>query len=335
MSDLVCLVVSNMRARLFGALFLWSIVSAAEPTTHTTVTASVTAEQLFRDGRTLMLAGQQSEACPKFAESQRLDPAVGTLINLGVCYQEIGKTASAWLTLREAVLAAGHMSDAPRVAAIQERLDQLEPRLCRLRIDVKQVSERATVLLDDRVVERALIASGVPVDPGVHRLGVRDGQGYLRIEVPISAEDRLVFVPIGAMHPARAPAATAPQPEMPSQPKELPASAWNGRNLGLVAAGSGLVLGGVSGLFAWQAHRHYGDALSRCPRPEQCTSSTAMSMRREADTFDLVATSGFIVASTLLAAAGALYFWPPREKQPAVAVMADYGGAAASVDCRF
>ena len=54
------------------------------------------AEWLFREGRALMKKGDFAPACAKLAESQRLDPAVGTLMNLAECEERIGRTASAW-----------------------------------------------------------------------------------------------------------------------------------------------------------------------------------------------------------------------------------------------
>ncbi|HEU4534580.1 MAG TPA: tetratricopeptide repeat protein, partial [Polyangiaceae bacterium] len=53
------------------------------------------AEALFREGREAMKRGDLDEACPKFSESQELDPSAGTLLNLALCEQRKGEGARA------------------------------------------------------------------------------------------------------------------------------------------------------------------------------------------------------------------------------------------------
>src|SRR3954454_5915906 len=90
------------------------------------------AEWLFREGRTLMKKRDFLGACPKLEESLRLDPAVGTLMNLAECEERIGRTASAW---QRWGAAADELParDRRRQAALS-RARSLEMRLARLSI---------------------------------------------------------------------------------------------------------------------------------------------------------------------------------------------------------
>src|SRR5262245_45288580 len=54
------------------------------------------AERFFLEGRASMKAGRYEEACARFAESQRFEPASGTLLNLAACREAQGRTATAW-----------------------------------------------------------------------------------------------------------------------------------------------------------------------------------------------------------------------------------------------
>src|SRR5438445_10663209 len=71
-------------------------------------TDAAIAEALFQEGRKLVEQKHFSEACPKFAESQRLDPGIGTLLNLAACHELEGKTATSWSEFTQALGQAEH-----------------------------------------------------------------------------------------------------------------------------------------------------------------------------------------------------------------------------------
>ena len=126
------------------------------------------AESLFEEARESMKRGQPQQACPKFEESQRLDPSLGTLLNLGLCEEQLGRLATAWTKLREFVETAPN--DDPRLTLAQRRIAGLEPKLPKLRVLVLDAEGSATVQLDGVELGRASLGLNLPVDPGEHSL---------------------------------------------------------------------------------------------------------------------------------------------------------------------
>ena len=50
------------------------------------------ADRLFNEANGLVQTGHYAEACPKFEQSQKLDPAIGTQFNLADCFEHVGRT---------------------------------------------------------------------------------------------------------------------------------------------------------------------------------------------------------------------------------------------------
>jgi hypothetical protein len=92
------------------------------------------AEALFNEAKKLVAAGDFEHACPKFAESNRLDPGSGTLLNVGACYEQIGKLASAWGAFNETAVTARNTGDAIRQDEATRRAAVLAPRLSKLSV---------------------------------------------------------------------------------------------------------------------------------------------------------------------------------------------------------
>src|SRR5688572_3592069 len=90
-----------------------------------------TAEALFREGTALLDEKKFAEACPKLAESHRLDPATGTLLALAFCHEGEGRLASAWAEFAEVAGRAREEGRTDRELVAREHAANLEPRLAR------------------------------------------------------------------------------------------------------------------------------------------------------------------------------------------------------------
>lgn len=127
------------------------------------------AETLYREGRQLLLDRRYEEACLKFAESHRLDPATGTLLNLGNCHEAQGKFASAWLAFGEALRAARRELREDRVKFAEERLAAVELSLSRLTLAVTAPDLNGLqVKVDGVAIGPAAYGVASPIDPGTH-----------------------------------------------------------------------------------------------------------------------------------------------------------------------
>lgn len=129
------------------------------------------AESLSLEGRALMDAGTPERACPKFAESERLEASVGTLLNLGACYEALGKTASAWAEFSRALALAKGEGDAERAALADRRMRALEGRLALVNLQVVAV-DGMKVEIDGEGIGSSAWNNVLPLDPGSHTLQV-------------------------------------------------------------------------------------------------------------------------------------------------------------------
>ncbi|GAC1540604.1 MAG: hypothetical protein NVS3B10_05280 [Polyangiales bacterium] len=255
------------------------------PALASTPPERVLAETLFKEARKLSAAGKTAEACAKFEESQHLDPAPGTLINLAVCHEALGKTATAWGELNESLDVARKQKRADRETIALAHLAAVEPRLSRLTIVVPADAELPglQVALDGIAIGNAALGTAFPVDPGVHHVVVRaEGRAPLDLAVTIGAERdaQTVRVPklaeakatpvdapigSGAVEPAKAAAATVPAPPdaAPTPPRDEVRSSADGRaqrTWGYVAFGAGVAAAGVGAFYGLRAHARRTDA---------------------------------------------------------------------------
>lgn len=165
------------------------------------------AQALFDEARRLLDQGRFSEACPKFAESHRMDPGGGTLANLAACHEHEGKLAEAYSEYNEALSIAVRDGRKERQELIRGRLAVLEASVPRVTVTVPPASDAANldVKLDGITLHRAAWGVPIPANPGPHAveasaparatwsLAIQLEPGQRRhIEVPVLGPARVV-----------------------------------------------------------------------------------------------------------------------------------------------
>jgi hypothetical protein len=314
--------------------------ASAEPTTQEKALGS----RLFDDASKLMASGQTAAACPKYAESERLDPELGTLLHLGECYAKINKTASAWASFKEAGDIAAQRGDA-RAPKIRERLAALEKNLSNLVIAVADSEPPALeVRQDGVVVGKAGWGTPIPVDPGEHKISATAPGAKARevtLTVPEKPQTVTVSLPPIEMLPAEAPATaggTTPLVTPSTGPANVAADqsgSWfstHQRALGLVVGGVGVVGIGVGSAFGLMAKSTYDKSDPHC-NGDHCDSS-GHDFRESALGKATVSDVAFGVGGAALIGGAVLFLTAPKQSAQTAIITPIVGPNLALVSVR-
>jgi hypothetical protein len=231
---------------------LWATAANAQPGD-----ATARADAAFKEAMALHSAGRDVEACPKFAESKQLAPAVGVTLYLADCYERTGRKASAWREFREAeTLARAHGDKREDIAA--QRAAALEPQLNRLTVDVPASAAKsgADVQLDGSALPQAFWGAPLAVDPGDHVVTIASpGQALQTSSVHVDASNLSTVAHVGGADAAGAGPVLAPAPapaESASAGTEAAGAIASGGSVGRWAGGGLMVAGAISvGIGTW------------------------------------------------------------------------------------
>lgn len=127
------------------------------------------ASALFDEGKAALDRGAYDDACPKLAESYRLDPAPGALFFAADCEEKRGRLATAWAKFRE--LDDTMAPDDGRRQEVKARLAALDPRVPRVTVSLSKESgelDGASIQRDGVELKAATFGTAVPTDPGSH-----------------------------------------------------------------------------------------------------------------------------------------------------------------------
>lgn len=299
--------------RLLAASLSVAVVSLGVPASAQPSADAAAAETLFQEARGLIAEGRYAEACAKFEASQKLDPGVGTLLNLGDCYERAGKLASAWSTYRSAHAEATKAGQADRQRNAEKLAARIEPLLERLVVEVSPDADvpGLEVKRNGRTLLRAEWGVAIPLDPGTYTIEAI-APGYVRYatEVTFTGGGHLVRVPIRplvAEGSARAGAGgSTDTPGLGGQ-----------KVVGLVVGGiglAGLLAGGVTGMVAMSKK---GQAEDQGCTGQRCTNLAARDLNEEAFGWARASTVLFVTGGLLAAGGAVLYFTAPAAPRSA------------------
>lgn len=302
-----------MRHPAFHALLLAGLVAALpvraqeQPPSESKV-ADQAADQLFREGQTLLQAGKFSEACLRFERSLRIEQALGTLLNLAYCHEHEGRLGAAWDEYRQAAELARGRNEARYDFAVRRR-QEVEKRLAHVVFAVPTGQRMSDVRLDDQPVKLEADGSFF-AEPGPHvvSVGLRDGErlermvtfaaGTERIELPAARENRSGAAappPPASSPPGEATASPSPKapPDASSSASASSSSATTRRTLGWVAAGVGVVGLGLGTYFGIETFAIRNSAADNggC-NGNQCTPQALDRIQGPATTTALLSTIG-------------------------------------------
>jgi hypothetical protein len=282
------------------------------------------AEALFDEGRKLMGEGKFDEACPKLEASQRLDPGVGTLLNLADCLEKRGKTASAWAQFREASAAAHKTGSLDREEIARARARELEAKLAYLTIETWK-GQRVQVTRDGSAVDEAVLGSAIPVDPGEHLISASaTGKRSWSTTVTVGEASRVsVAVPIlpdEAQGPAAASSATAAA--VPATGADSGGgSGSSSLRIAAVAVGAVGVIGVGFGIgFGVDAMSKWSDAKAHC-NPYPYCGAEGQRLGDRAKSSATISTIAFAIGAAGIA--GGLVLWlnaPSKHSETQTAV---------------
>jgi serine/threonine-protein kinase len=323
---------------VLGLGFVLGALVASHPALADEAADRAAADALFIEGRQLVTEGKLEAGCAKLAESQRLDPAPGTQLNLAACLEKRGLWASAWTTYRDAAAAArreGRTAWAAEAEATAARV-ALSMATLEIRVDAREPLDSLEVRRDGALLARAAWNDKLPIDPGPHEISVSspDRKAWrTTVTIPPKADAIVVQVPL--LEPLTPGAPVAPAPVAAVAPAEAPATTSAAadpstrRIAGYALAGVGAVALGLGAVLGLEALSKNSDATDRCHTAGACTDPTGVSLSDQA--------RGLGNASTITLAAGAalaatgvvlVVLSPRRAEAPRVGLVLGPGHAA-------
>ncbi len=280
----------SIRGALLIACALTAVASAETPQQQ--------ADKLFAEGRELLMVKKDAKAaCEKFEAAISLDAtATGTMLNLGLCYETLGKYATSIAWFRKAQSAATEAKLDEYEAAAKEHTRNIAAKVPSLQITVSP--PEAEVRIDGTKIASTEYGK-VEVDPGSHEI-VGTTKGKKKV---VQAID----VPEGT---SKAIAIAFTEDAVP-----VYVDRGKGRRRGaIILGGVGVAALAFSGVYSYAQKQNWKDAgndIAGVPsKPQRDKNQDDIATKVQ-----YIGTGAFILGCGAIVAAGVLYFTAPEKEK--------------------
>jgi eukaryotic-like serine/threonine-protein kinase len=317
-----------MRNRtLIASLLLSSLSLAPRAFGDTPPQDRAAADALYDESAKLAKENRWPEACARLEASQKLDPAIGTLMRLGSCYEHIGRTASAWTTYHDVMGLA--KPDDKRAKQAELDAKRLEPALARMLIEVAPENRAAAVEVrrDGTLLDAGAWGAAVPIDSGAHTVDATgSGKQPWKTTITVEAAPGVTTVRVPVLQSvASAPDALVPAAPVPAAPAPVataaPADFWRPQRIaGLtvgVAGVAGVIVGAVFGVRAM--NKNSASKQDCSPADPNFCNDTGVSLRGDAQTAATISTAALVIGGAAITGGVVLFATTPSGTKPEAA----------------
>ncbi len=225
------------------------------------------ASRLFREGRAAMNAGDYETAADKLFKSHKADPSPGTLLNLAICEEKLGRLLRARKYVRGVL--ADLPEDDPRRPVAEEQAKAIDAKLPRLTVRLAASAKSdVSVELNGKKLGSGDLGKPIPLDPGAHTVVVSSPEGVETHVVEMGEGERKEFV----FQPPGSPGSSKPQEQKPIATTEADTgsgpSGW-----GYVLLGVGVVGVAAGGYLWYDLDKKQAKVYDNCDGSKQCNDA--------------------------------------------------------------
>lgn len=179
-------------------LAIGSLVAAQSARVEAQQARAPSADARFGEGERLFEAHQYAAACKAFLESALLDPQLGTLLNLALCHEAVGRTSTAMREYVDAAIWAAQRHEPDRETFAREHAARMAARASSIHLELPAVTEGYAITIDGEPLPESRWMLPLFLDPGAHVLRVSDGGANgkdIELRVDSGPSDRSVALP--------------------------------------------------------------------------------------------------------------------------------------------